>query len=212
MVVVVKELISNASGTFSIVGLTAAISILAFCFEQVYHKLSLHPYGMRARKRFYTFLTAGFVHNSLIHLVFNLVFLYLIGHVLENHMVSLYGFTHTGFVLLYCCAVMVCNLAAALLNFGDFLYRSAGASAAILAMMASYSAFRFSEGLENFQVFDGLVFAYLFLLLSVAGYHILFTRKNFFFDHDAHLSGIISGVLVTGFLLLNVLKDIRMIY
>lgn len=95
---------------------------------------------------------------------------------------------------------------AALLNRRNFLYRSAGASAVIFAMMASYSVFRLSEKLAYFEVFDSLVFSYLFLLLVLAVYHRSFAGKKIFFDHDAHLSGMLSGALVTIFILLHTTK------
>ena len=70
--------------TISIVLLTAVISFTAFSNEKVMDDLIFYPPSITNRNQWYRFITCGFIHADIMHLVFNMYSFYLFGDIVEK--------------------------------------------------------------------------------------------------------------------------------
>jgi Uncharacterized membrane protein (homolog of Drosophila rhomboid) len=130
-------------------------------------------------------LTSMFIHIGIIHLMFNMVALYIFGNITENN------FGKRNFLIIYFVSGLSGNIATLFLlkylhTFGDFI-PSAGASGAIFGLVGAYAALGRLSG--SFAA--GVSYALIIFLFSS-----LFPNVNIF----AHLFGLIGG-FITAYLL-----------
>jgi rhomboid protease GluP len=133
---------------------------------------------------FWRFFTPALLHANLVHILFNMYALYVLGRGLERH----YG--HTRFFLLYIIGAFAGNVASFWMSTGY----SVGASTAIFALVAAQGVFVF----QNRAMFGAQARGMLMNVLLVVALN-LFLGLQPGIDNWGHLGGLISGVAFAWF-------------
>ncbi|KGE14921.1 rhomboid family intramembrane serine protease [Sphingobacterium deserti] len=180
-----------------IFALTIGTSIFVFSNPQWYGKLMLHPYTIyRNKDKYYTVFSSGLIHKDWMHLLFNMITFYYFGFSLEAIFVELSGtWGHLIFAGLYLVSLVLSDIPTILQQRNNTGYYSLGASGSICAVLFSYILFMPKAPLGVFMIIPmpAYVFAALFL-----GYSIWASRKsNDGINHEAHLYGALTGVILT---------------
>lgn len=133
-------------------------------------------------------ITAGFLHLSWVHLLFNMISLYCFSYALESQLGGL------NFLLLYMLSLVGGNLFALYIHRNHDQYCSVGASGAISGII--FAAIVYFPGLKIGLfglpvLIPGWVYGILFVLYSIYG--IQSQRDNV--AHEVHLSGGITGLI-----------------
>ena len=187
------------SQTVIIIILTAVISFGAFNNRKLYNDLILYPPAIN-RGQYYRFLTSGFIHADLQHLLFNMLTLYFFGGVMEDFLNGALG--KWAFLALYLGAIIISDIPSYLKNKNNPAYASLGASGGVSAVLF---AFILQAPWSTIYVFILPVPAIIFGLLYM-GYSIYMSKKGTDnINHDAHIWGAIFGVV---FILINLPQEV----
>lgn len=169
---------------------TLVTSIYALNDPTLYGKFMLHPYSVYRKKNVYTLITSGLIHGSWMHLIFNMFTFYAFAFTLEATIGSV------RFGILYFIGLVLSDIPSVIKHKNDFHYHSLGASGAISAVLFSYILF---YPLNTLMIFPlpipiwAALFGVLYLVYSY--YMSKSSRDNI--NHDAHLFGAITGIIVT---------------
>lgn len=169
---------------------TLVTSIYAFNDPGLSGKFMLHPYSVYRKNNVYTLITSGLIHGSWMHLFFNMYTFYAFAFTLESQLGSL------RFGIIYFVGLILSDIPSVFKHKNDFHYHSLGASGAISAMLFSYILiFPFSTlGIMFIPIpIWACVFGALYLLYTY--YMSKSSRDNI--NHDAHLFGALTGMIVT---------------
>lgn len=176
-----------ASAIFAI---TIAVSLIAFYNENILVRFMLHPYSVSRGKRLYSLITSGLIHKDWMHLLFNMLSYFFFAFGLEQQL------GHWQFGLLYVLSLVLSDLPSVAKHKDDYGYHSLGASGAVSAVI--FGAILF-DPLNPIYIMlipipiYGVVFAVLYLVYcNYASKH---ARDNV--NHDAHLFGALSGLMIT---------------
>ena len=181
--------------TISIVLLTAVISFTAFSNEKVMDDLIFYPPSITNRNQWYRFITCGFIHADIMHLVFNMYSFYLFGDIVEKPFGFIFG--ESGkmlYVLLYLSALIVSILPTYFNHQNDYRYRSLGASGAVSAIIFVGIFLYPTLGMGIFPIpfhIPGFVFGPLYLGIS----YYLANKGQGNINHSAHIWGAIYGII-----------------
>lgn len=173
-----------------IFAITILTSIMAFSNDNLYANLILHPYSVSRRHRVYTVITSGLIHNDWMHLFFNMLSFYFFAFRLEGML------GHWQFGLLYFVSLILSDLPTVYKHRNDDWYHSLGASGAVSAVI--FSAILF-DPLAKMMIMPipigipAVIFGVLYLIYC--NYASKYSRDNI--NHDAHLFGALSGLLIT---------------
>ena len=170
--------------------ITILTSLLAFSNENLYGKLMLHPHSIYRGGHLYTLLTSGLIHKDWMHLFFNMFSYYWFAFQLE----AIIG--HWQFGMLYIVSLVLSDLPSVIKHKNDFWYHSLGASGAISAVLFSYILFDPMQGLYIIPFpfpIPAIIFGILYLVYC--SYASKYSRDNI--NHDAHLFGALSGLMIT---------------
>ncbi|GHE40125.1 rhomboid family intramembrane serine protease [Sphingobacterium griseoflavum] len=187
----------NTPVATAIFGLTLVFSLYVFSNPQWFGRWMLHPFGIyRNKSRYYTIFTSGLIHKDWMHLLFNMVTFYYFGFSLEAMFVQFSGSTgHLLFALLYVISMVLSDIPTILQQKNNPGYYSLGASGSVCAILFSFILFQPKAQLGVFMIIP--MPAYLFALLFV-GYSMWAAKKSSDgINHDAHLFGALTGVLIT---------------
>ena len=174
----------------AIFAITILTSILAFSNDNLYANMILHPYSVYRKQRVYTVITSGLIHNDWMHLIFNMFSYYFFAFRLE----TLIG--HWEFGLLYIVSLILSDLPTVYKHKNDEWYHSLGASGAVSAVI--FGSIMFSP-LDKMYILPlpfgipAVLFGVIYLVYC--NYASKYSRDNI--NHDAHLFGAISGLLIT---------------
>jgi membrane associated rhomboid family serine protease len=179
---------------------TLITSLMAFSNENLYGKLILNPYDVSRGKRIYTVITSGLIHKDWNHLFFNMLSYYFFAFQLE----ALLG--HWQFALLYILSLILSDLPSIQKHKEDLWYNSLGASGAISAVIFSYIMFdpKASMGILFIPI---PIPAYIFGILYLVYCHFASKHARDNVNHDAHLFGALSGIIITIALNHNVVNE-----
>ncbi|MCO5936863.1 rhomboid family intramembrane serine protease [Mucilaginibacter sp. RB4R14] len=170
--------------------ITLATSLWAFSNENIYGEFILNPYNVSRGHKVYTVITSGLIHKDWNHLFFNMLSYYFFAFQLE----ALLG--HWQFGLLYVLSLILSDLPSIQKHKDDIWYNSLGASGAISAVIFSFIMF-------NPKAQMGLMFipipipAWIFGVLYLVYCHFASKHARDNVNHDAHLYGAVSGVVIT---------------
>ncbi|MFA6083359.1 MAG: rhomboid family intramembrane serine protease [Mucilaginibacter sp.] len=170
--------------------LTLATSLWAFNDENIYARFILNPYGVSRGERVYTVITSGLIHKDWNHLLFNMLSYYFFAFQLEARL------GHWQFGLLYVLSLILSDLPSIQKHKEDIWYNSLGASGAISAVIFSYIMY---DPLASL----GILFipipipAWIFGLLYLVYCHFASKHARDNVNHDAHLFGALSGIIIT---------------
>ncbi|MFZ4862652.1 rhomboid family intramembrane serine protease [Sphingobacterium sp. Mn56C] len=176
---------------------TIATSLYVFSNPHMYGKLMLSPYQLhRDRSNWYTIFSSGIIHADWGHLLFNMITFYYFAFPLEHMFVLQSGpIGHVYFAGLYLLSLVLSDIPTIVQQKNNPGYASLGASGAISAALFSYILFQPKTMLGIFMIIP--MPAYIFAVLYLA--YCIWASKNANdrINHDAHLFGALSGVLIT---------------
>ena len=178
--------------TLLLIAVTVVVSLYAFNRRSLGMDLALWPPGIGDKHQYYRFLTYGFVHADMQHLLFNMITLYFFGSAVERLLGAYLG--PVGFALFYLTAVVVSILPSYLQHRNDARYVSIGASGAVSAVLFSFILF---QPWSLIIVFVIPVPAIVYAVLYVAFTLYMDRRGRDNINHSAHLWGAAYGVLIT---------------
>lgn len=184
--------------TFFIIGLTVVISLFAFSNQQVKNSFILYPFRIRHKKTYQEFLTHGFIHNDIMHLIFNMVTLYFFGDEAESLFTQKFG-TSTGrivFLFVYLSAIVIAAIPSFVKHKNNEYYRSLGASGATSAILFASILVNPLNTIMILPIPIPIP-AWLFgpLYLAYSAYMAKQAKDNI--GHDAHFMGAIYGLVIT---------------
>ena len=186
----------DLSITVIIIIITAILSIGGFSNQKVIDDLIFHPPAISRRKQWYRFITCGFIHADVFHLVFNMYALYSFGRGIETLFGMYFGDNASIlYIAMYLSALVICLLPTYLKNTDNYYYRSLGASGAVSAVVFAVIAFWPTSEI-GFVLIPGLPFpAFIFGVLYLVITAYLDKRGGGNINHSAHLWGSIYGVV-----------------
>lgn len=170
--------------------ITIITTIMAFNNENLLNNLILHPYSVYRKKKVYTVITSGLIHGDWMHLIFNMFSYFFFAFSLEKAM------GHWQFALLYIASLILSDLPTIFKHKNDYGYRCLGASGAVSAVIFGYILYNPGISMIIMPIpvpIPAIVFGPLYLLYChFASKH---ARDNV--NHDAHLYGALSGLIIT---------------
>jgi len=155
---------------------------------QLIYRLAFQP--AQIPKQPYRYITAGFVHVSLPHLLFNVITLYFFGPLLEFELGSI------RYLILYMGALLSSHALTYFQKGRNSTYSCVGASGAISGVLLAFVLFSPYQLIYIFALIPmpAILFAVVFLVGSI---YAMKTERLFGIAHEAHLGGAIGGVLFT---------------
>jgi len=185
------EYLQTAPVASFIFAFTILTSIWAFYSDNIYAQLILHPFSVYRGQRVYTVVSSGFIHADIMHLLFNMLSFSFFAFALE----PVVG--HWQFGVLYFVSLILSDLPTVYKHKNDEWYHSLGASGAVSAVIFSYILYSPVAPLglmliPGFQM-PAVVFGVLYLIYC--NYAAKRAADNI--NHDAHMFGALSGLLIT---------------
>ena len=181
------------SFTLILVIITVLTSLSAFNNESLYHKLILWPKKMDTPGEYYRLLSSGFIHADYMHLIFNMLALFLFGRNVE--MFYAYSGIPVGlFLVLYLVGIVAASLPSFVKHRHDAYYRSLGASGGVSAVLFSFIYFEpWAIIYVWFIPIPGIIAAVGYLVYSAY----MSRQGRGYVNHDAHFWGAVFGFLFT---------------
>lgn len=182
--------------TLIIIIITSLISFGAFSNQRMVDDLIFYPPAITRRGQWYRFFTCGLIHADTVHLLFNMLALYLFGEFVENSFSTPYLFGEKGkylYLLMYVAALFFCLLPTFIRHKDDYHYRSLGASGAVSAVVFAGILFDPTAKMGFFiipPVIPGYIFGPVYLIAST--YLEKQGRDNV--NHSAHIWGALFGI------------------
>lgn len=167
------------------------VSVLSFSRGRAWFQvLSLHPYSVVHRGKWYMLLTSGFLHADLNHLFFNVVSYFFFAFALERVVGA------EAFAIIFLGSIVLSDMPSVLRYQDDPAYRSLGASGGVSGVIFGYI------------LYDPLSKIYLFLIpigIPAALFGVLYLAYSFYasergmdsVNHSAHFWGALVGALLT---------------
>lgn len=185
------------SYTILLILITVAVSLYAYEKRDFMDKLLFKPYAVaQSPKEYYRFITSAFIHLDFLHLLFNMMVLYMFGELLEKTFA--YRYEHKGlyyFALLYFGGALFSHLPVYFKHRNDPYYASLGASGATSAVVFAFIGLFPVESQMGFFFLPirlpAIVFGVLYLVLE----YYLSKRGGTNIGHDAHIGGAIFGLV-----------------
>jgi membrane associated rhomboid family serine protease len=178
---------------FIIIGFTCLVSFMAFNNPLWTYKLKHWPYQERRDGEYYRWLTSGFLHGDVMHLVFNMITLYFFGQYVEQWFLSV--FDQLGgilYLLFYLIAIVAASSATYFKYRETSSFASIGASGAVAAVLFASILIYPTSKIFLFFIpigIPGFIFGVLYLWFSA--YAAKKGGDNI--DHTAHYYGAIFG-------------------
>lgn len=184
------------SATLIIVIVNVIASIYAWNNQTVLNKWIFNPYTVYHKKEYHRFITSGFIHGSWMHLIFNMLVLYMFGDQVEIWFAQLFG--EMGIVLyvvLFLAAVVISDIPTYLKNKENIYYNALGASGGTSAILFCYILFDPTQSLCLYGIlcFPGVVWGALYIVYSIY----MGKKEADNINHDAHLWGGLFGIVFT---------------
>ncbi|MCO5950653.1 rhomboid family intramembrane serine protease [Mucilaginibacter flavidus] len=185
------EYLQTAPVASFIFAFTILTSVWAFYSDNIYAQLILHPFSIYRGQRVYTVVSSGFIHADIMHLLFNMLSFSFFAFGLEPVL------GHWQFGVLYFVSLILSDLPTVYKHKNDEWYHSLGASGAVSAVIFSYILYSPVSPLglmliPGFQM-PAVVFGVLYLIYC--NYAAKRAADNI--NHDAHMFGALSGLLIT---------------
>lgn len=156
-------------------------------------ELSFRPVRIQENNEYYRFLTAGFVHGGGAHLAFNMITLYFFGPQLERILGP------AAFLVLYFGSELTAHGLTFLYHRTDPHYAAVGASGAISGVLFAFCLYAPLRMLGVMMVIPmpAIVFAVLYVVISVYAIGNTEPGAPGGIAHEAHLGGALGGVILT---------------
>ena len=179
--------------TIAIIAVTCIISFIALSSTKVMNDLIMWPVVVKEQGQWYRFITSGFLHGDLMHLIFNMFTLYIFGQqIVEKGCEELSG--RWMYLALYFGGMIIADIPSYLKNRDNPDYRSLGASGAVSAVVFAGILFYPTIKMGFFfipPVIPAYIFGPLYLLYCIYSAK----QSNDNINHSAHLWGAIFGFI-----------------
>jgi len=178
-----------------IIAVTAVVSYFALQNRAILEQFMLNPYENFSTNKWYTMITAGFLHADYGHLFFNMFTLYFFGQFCLGLFEDTYGRMGILFYsLFYLLSIIVANIPASIKHRDNPGYRALGASGAVSAVLFS---FIIAEPWQMIYIYfipiPAIIFGVLYLIYS----SYMAKKGSDNIGHDAHFAGAVFGVVST---------------
>ena len=181
--------------TIILIVVTVLISILGFTNDKIREDLIFSPSRIAHHNQYYRFISYGFLHADIMHLIFNMYAFYLFGEATEYYFGEVFGqYGAVFYILLYFLSLIACVIPDFTKNKNNGNYRSLGASGAVSAVVFTYIMFNPLQGIGLLFIpifIPGFLFGILFLVIS----YYLGKKSQSVVNHSAHIWGAIFGVV-----------------
>jgi membrane associated rhomboid family serine protease len=196
--------ISSTPITFILIALNCIVSFMALNNNTLMDKTILWPIKINEQKQWYRFITAGFIHADLKHLIFNMLTLYFFGTQLELYFQSFQLGGGITYLLLYFTGLVFASIPSYIKNKNNYGYRALGASGAVSAIVFGCVLFAPWSIIYIYVIpMPFIVYAALYV-----GYCVYMSKRSQDnIGHDAHLWGSIFGLVFT-LILVAILKPV----
>lgn len=185
---------------------TIAVSLYALYKDQrLFDKFVLHPYSAIRQKRWFTVITSGFLHGSVMHLMFNMMSFYFFAFKLEMMIGSI------NFLIVYFLSMIISDIPSIIKNKDNAKYASLGASGAISGTLFSFILLVPGAKLSLFLFPIGIP-APIFGVLYIAYCYYAEKNANDNINHSAHLWGALAGAIITIVLFPQVINELLNYY
>ena len=190
--------------TLIILIVTCVVSIAAFNNQKLIDNLIFYPPAISEQQQYYRFITCGFIHANVPHLVFNMYSFWIFGEYVEILFMTIFGpVGRWYYLLMYVTALIICLLPTYFKNTTNYHYRSLGASGAVSAVIFAFIFLNPLQGiglifLPREFMLPGFIFGFLYLVVS----SYLDKKGGGNINHSAHIWGAVYGIIflvVTGY-------------
>ena len=185
------QFLHNAPVTAFLLLVNVAVGIYTLAVNpQLVDEWAFKPYQVVRQREWPRWLTAGFVHVGLMHLLFNMLTLYLFGPYVELAMGSV------KYAVMYLGAELAANGLTYWKYRNEPNYSAVGASGAVSGVMFAFCLF------EPFSVLYliippipvwAIIFAFFYVAISIYASN----RGGGRIAHEAHLGGALGGIVLT---------------
>jgi membrane associated rhomboid family serine protease len=180
--------------------ITIGATLFVFSNEAYFGKWMLRPYDVSRGKNYYTLLTSALIHKDWMHLFFNVFSFVFFAFRLEQNL------GHWQFGVLYILSMVLSDIPSVIKHKDDPGYRSLGASGAVSAVVFGSILFDPLSTI-TIMVLPIPMPAYVFGVLYLVYCHFASKQARDHVNHDAHLFGALSGIVITIILHPSVLHD-----
>jgi membrane associated rhomboid family serine protease len=191
---------SSISLTLILIIITVGISWYAWQNPSLFDKWLMNPVRVSKYNEYYRFITSGFIHADIGHLIFNMFSLYFFGEAMEMFLGQIFGSNGAFYYLaLYIVGIVVSEIPTFLKHRTNSSYKSLGASGGVSALLF---AFILLAPLQKVCLYfaiciPGFIFGAIYMAYSFYESRKMGGRVN----HDAHIYGAIFGILFMAVLL-----------
>jgi membrane associated rhomboid family serine protease len=191
---------SSLSLTLILIIITVGISWYAWQNPSLFDKWLMNPVRVSKYNEYYRFITSGFIHADIGHLIFNMFSLYFFGEAMEMFLGQIFGSNGAFYYLaLYIVGIVVSEIPTFLKHRTNSSYKSLGASGGVSALLF---AFILLAPLQKVCLYfaiciPGFIFGAIYMAYSFYESRKMGGRVN----HDAHIYGAIFGILFMAVLL-----------
>jgi membrane associated rhomboid family serine protease len=185
---------SAISLTLILIIITVGISWYAWQNPSLLDKWVMDPVRVSKYNEYYRFITSGFIHADVGHLIFNMFSLYFFGEAMEMFLGQIFGSGGSIYYLvLFIAGIVVSDIPTFLKHRKNSGYKSLGASGGVSALLF---AFILLAPLQKVCLYfaiciPGFIFGLIYLAYSFYESRKMGGRVN----HDAHIYGAIFGIL-----------------
>ncbi len=172
--------------------ITGGVSYIAFSNPALQERLTFIPYLIKRNKEWYRFISHGFVHGSMGHLLINLFVLWQFGEFTDRLFQVYFGAEIAGTLLIvfYFSAIIVASIYSYLKHQDNPSYRAVGASGGTSAILTSYVVY------DPWQWFLFPPLPSILMLVAYLWYSNDMAKKGGDnIGHDAHFYGMVYGVV-----------------
>lgn len=182
--------VSDAPATYALILATAAASLYAMFADGRFVGDFAFNVGAVKRGQHYRYLTSGFLHADLFHLMLNMLTLWSFGPDMERILGT------DGLVLLYFGSMIAGGLMIMAVNKANPDYAAIGASGATSGVVIGFCLFKPFEQLIIFPIpipIPAILFGVVFVGISAQ----LMRAPGKVISHEGHLGGALGGLILT---------------
>jgi len=165
------------------------------------YRMMFSPYDVANKGKYYTFITSGFVHLDMQHLLFNMVTFFFFAFSLEGKIGSL------NFAIIYFGSLILSDLSTYFKHRENPDYRSLGASGAIAGVLFSSILISPESKIMIFPI-PVPIPSVIFGLLYLAWCYYASRQSNDNINHSTHFWGAVIGIVLTIFIDFSVVENL----